>query len=96
MSERLTFTDRVAELFKSMPGQWIDSETLSKAGGRCAWRTRVSDARTLYRMDIRNRVRTVETPIGSFRVSEYCYFPNTTPVASLEHAEDQPLPWEAA
>lgn len=94
MSERLTYVDRVADLFRSMPGQWIDSETLSKVGGRCAWRTRVSEARTQYGMRIVNRVRTVETPIGAFKVSEYCYQPDATP--SLETAEDQPLPWEAA
>jgi hypothetical protein len=94
MTERQTFTDRVAQLFRDMPGQWIESETLAKVGGRCAWRTRVSEARAQYGMRILNRVRTVDTPIGSFRVSEYCYQPEAAP--SLETAEDQPLPWEAA
>jgi hypothetical protein len=94
MSERLTFTDRVADLFRSMPGQWIESDVLARVGGKCAWRTRVADARRLYGMRIVNRVRVVENPLGSYRVSEYCYQPDAAP--ALEHAEDQPLPWEAA
>jgi hypothetical protein len=95
MKEHQTYADRLADLFRSMPGQWIDSETLSKVGGRCAWRTRVSNLRyPPYEMQVRNRQRTADTPIGSFKVSEYCYQPDAVP--SLEHAEDQPLPWEAA
>jgi hypothetical protein len=94
MSTDQTFTDRVAALFKSMPGQWIDGEVLGKVAGKYAWRSRVADARRAYGMRIINRQRTVETPIGSFRVSEYCYQPEAAP--SLETAEDQPLPWEAA
>jgi hypothetical protein len=95
MSTDQTFTDRVAELFKSMPGQWIDARVIAQVGGSLAWRTRISNARIAYGMDIRNRTRWEETPIGGFTVSEYCYFPEPQPRA-LDEAEDQPLPWEAA
>jgi hypothetical protein len=95
MTERQTFTDRVAQLFRDMPGQWIDARTLAQVGGFAAWRTRTSECRRMG-MDIRNRQRVEDTPLGSFKVTEYCYFPDSKPVSSLADAEDQPLPWEAA
>jgi hypothetical protein len=70
MSTDQTFTDRVAALFKSMPGQWIDARVIAQVGGFAAWRTRISNARIAYGMDIRNRTRWEETPIGGFTVSE--------------------------
>jgi hypothetical protein len=93
MAERPTFTDRVADLFRSMPGQWIDGRTLAQVGGFAAWRSRVSDARLAYGMDIRNRQRRETRDGREVVVTEYCYFPQPR---ALEHAEDQPLPWEAA
>jgi hypothetical protein len=92
MSERQTFTDRVAQLFRDMPGQWIDARTIAQVGGFAAWRTRISNARIAYGMDIRNRTRWEETPIGGFTVTEYCYFPDPQPRA-LSEAEAQELPW---
>jgi hypothetical protein len=50
---------RVAGLFMRRRGEWIDSEELAAIGGRCAWRTRCSECRTLLGMDIETRVRTV-------------------------------------
>jgi hypothetical protein len=42
---RRAFADQVEALFRSRPGEWIDVDALMGAGGRLAWRTRVSDAR---------------------------------------------------
>jgi hypothetical protein len=95
MSTDQTFTDRVAALFKSMPGQWIDARVIAQVGGFAAWRTRISECRQRGMPDIRNRQRVEDTPIGSYKVTEYCYFPEPQPRA-LDEAEDQPLPWEAA
>jgi hypothetical protein len=68
--------ERVASLFLRKRGMWIDSSELEQVGGRCAWRTRVSECRTLLGMEIQNRVRTVRAADGStFRVSEYAYKP---------------------
>jgi hypothetical protein len=67
--------ERVASLFLRKRGMWIDSSELEQVGGRCAWRTRVSECRTLLGMDISNRVRTVQADGRRFRVSEYAYKP---------------------
>jgi hypothetical protein len=70
--------ERVAGLFLRKRGMWIDSTELAQVGGRCAWRSRVSECRTQIGMDIRNRVRTVRAADGStFRVSEYAYRPTS-------------------
>jgi hypothetical protein len=66
--------ERVASLFMRKRGMWIDSSELAQVGGRCAWRTRTSECRTILGMDIRNRQRRVKQPDGSqFTVSEYGY-----------------------
>ena len=65
-----TFRDRVAQVFTSRPGAWVNAELLMQVGGRMAWRTRVSDCRKLG-MTIENRTRKV----GRITVSEYRYQP---------------------
>ena len=66
------FTAKVARYFLDRPGRWIDANDLSYVGGRCAWRTRISDARKRYGLTITNRWRTVHTHAGSrYRISEY-------------------------
>lgn len=62
-----TLTLKVARYFRSKRYTWIRAEALMRIGGRCGWRTRVSDARRRYRLPIQNRVRQV----GKYRVSEY-------------------------
>lgn len=64
---------RVAALFMRKRGEWIDSEELAAVGGRCAWRTRVSECRTAFDMEIKNRQRRVEGASGPYTVSEYGY-----------------------
>lgn len=73
---RPTFTDRVEQYFRQRPGRWIGSLELEQVGGRCAWRTRVSECRAQRGMPIQNRQRTVDLPDGSACVvSEYRYQP---------------------
>lgn len=61
---------RVAGLFMRRRGEWIDSEELAAIGGRCAWRTRVSECRTLLGMSISNRQRKAD---AGYVISEYGY-----------------------
>ena len=69
----LTYRERVAALFKSRPGEWIDGMEIAKYGGCYASRTRISECRQLG-MTIENRVRTM--PAG-YKVSEYRYVPSS-------------------
>lgn len=59
---------RVAGLFMRKRGLWIDSTELEQIGGRCGWRTRVSECRTVLGMEIRNRQRKAE---AGYVISEY-------------------------
>lgn len=59
--------DQVEAFFKARPNVWVDSSELEFAG-RCAWRTRVSDARQRG-MNIVNRMRKVD----GYLLSEYSY-----------------------
>lgn len=73
-----TLTDAVAALFRSRPHEWIDARELMTVGGNCAWRSRVSNARTQQRMRIDNRWEVMTRPDGStYRVSYYRYVPET-------------------
>ena len=72
----VTLCDRVATYLKQRPDVWVDGRELSHIGGYAAWRTRISDLRRApYGMQIENRVRTVETPQGKRKISEYVYRP---------------------
>ena len=50
-AKRKSATERVYELLVQFQMQWVDVPALAKAGGFCAWRTRVSDARVLAERD---------------------------------------------
>lgn len=70
------FTDRVAEFFKEHEGQWQDGRDLAFVGGCYAWRSRVSDCRRKFSMNIENRQRRVRKSDGTmFVVSEYRFCP---------------------
>ncbi len=70
-----SFVDRVETLFRSNPWIWIDSDRLAQVGGKCGWRTRVSDCRKRG-LTIDNRVRHVQRADGSrFAISEYKFEP---------------------
>ena len=59
-----SFTERVADVFRARPGEWIDARELMAIGGVCAWRTRVSDARRQFGLDIENRTERVALADG--------------------------------
>lgn len=48
---RRSNTHAVYEFFRAHRNQWIDVHHLAQVGGFAAWRTRVSDARTLAEAD---------------------------------------------
>lgn len=62
-----TFRDAVAAHLQAHAGEWVNAETLMDLGGRYAWRTRVSEARTQLGLTIQNRQRRM----GQRTVSEY-------------------------
>lgn len=70
--KRVSFVEQIARLFVSRPGCWISSDQLSAVGGRCAWRTRIADARRPpYSLQIENRQRRVRANDQTVTVSEY-------------------------
>lgn len=56
-----TFTEAIADYFRERPNEWIRAELLEAVGGRQAWRSRVSNARLNYDMQIDNRTRVIRT-----------------------------------
>lgn len=83
---KITLAAKVAELFRSQPGKWIDGRRLANVAGCYGWRTRVSDIRRApYHMKISNRQRTIRNADGTRYIqSEYCYEPE----GSRESAAD--------
>lgn len=80
MSARSSLCVRLAALFRSRPGQWMDGRDLAAVAGAYGWRTRVSDLRRQpYAMKIENRLRRVTRRDGSsYVVSEYRHVPGET------------------
>lgn len=72
-----TLTERLATYFHKHPGVWLTARSLSRIGGHCGWRSRISDLRrTPYLMTIENRQRRVTLDDGRpIIVSEYCFVP---------------------
>jgi hypothetical protein len=63
-----SFRGSLAVLFRSHPGEWIPHRELTRIGGFCAWRTRVSELRRPpYSMQIDNRIRRLD----GYVISEY-------------------------
>lgn len=52
----MNLTERVAQLFRDRPREWIDGRTLAAIGGYAGWRSRVAECRTLLGMKIENKV----------------------------------------
>jgi hypothetical protein len=67
----VSYTERVAKLFLSRPTVWIDGLEIARIAGAYAWRSRISDARREFGLNIVNRQRR----IGSRVFSEYRYVP---------------------
>ena len=45
---RHSYRLQVEAYFRRHPNEWIPASTLMTVGGRCAWRTRTSDARNVF------------------------------------------------
>jgi hypothetical protein len=69
---RGSLADRVEALFKARPSEWIAVPDLMSAGGFCAWRTRVADARRRVQ---REGEGTIEWN-GDVRDSRYRFLPS--------------------
>ena len=50
----------VARYFLARPNQWIDARDLMQVAGICGWRTRVSNARKKYGMNITNQNKWID------------------------------------
>lgn len=88
---RPSLTAKVAALFRSNPDRWIDSEAIAAVGGRCAWRTRIADARRHpHNLEIRNRVRRVTVDGKTFTVSEYRHVPDMVKKSIQEVTNSEP------
>lgn len=67
-----TLTDQLVAFFQAQPGVKVDARDLAARFGFAAWRTRVSDARRLHGLDIRNQWTTARREDGRpYRVSVY-------------------------
>ena len=80
----MTRREAVAALFRSRPHEWIDDVEFIACGGRCAWRTRISDARKAG-MVIENRLVRHQWGVRS----QYRWVPREAP-------QQQTLPGVAA
>lgn len=70
--DKRSYRDKVAALFRTLPGIWIDGADVANIGGYYAWRTRISDCRKQLGMVIENRQQ--REPNGRTR-SQYRYVP---------------------
>lgn len=68
----MNLTDRVRALFVQQPNEWIDGRQLAKVGGYAGWRTRLSECRRRYAMQIENRVIYRK----DYRITRYRYTPH--------------------
>ena len=69
-------TQRLAALFRSMPGRWFDGRELASVAGAYAWRTRISELRRPpFNMKIENRLRPAGDGNSRFTISEYRFVP---------------------
>lgn len=86
----VTLNDKLAAYFKARPGQWLDGRVLSQVAGAYAWRSRCSDLRRLFSMDIQNKQQRLKNAEGKpYTVSFYRYVPAEELVAVSVNAEGQ-------
>ena len=67
MSTRHTFRQNARNLLTSRAGEWVNALDIAKVAGQMAWRTRLSELRTIDGLVVENRCRKV----GTVTVSEY-------------------------
>lgn len=91
------FRDAIATYFRARPNVWLAAAHFEAIGGRCAWRTRISDCRRELGMVIENRQRRVKRPDGStWTLSEYKYVPSVQANRRAGDEKSECLPWGAA
>ena len=78
-------TDLVADYLRHRPGVWVDYRELASVGVFGGWRTRISQARLEFGMQIENRVRVLP---GGVRISEYMFVPSEPVQSPLWGAGD--------
>lgn len=77
---QLSRTARLAALFKAHPGPWLDGLAIQRVAGAYAWRTRISDVRREFGLEIENRQRRETSPNGeTITRSEYRLRPRGEP-----------------
>jgi hypothetical protein len=73
---RHTFRQNARNLLTSRAGEWVNALDIAKVAGQMAWRTRLSELRTIDGLVVENRCRKV----GTVTVSEYRFVPPSQPV----------------
>lgn len=73
MSDNRTFRSNARHLLASRAGEWVDAMEIAKVAGAMAWRTRLSELRTIDGLRVENRQRKV----GKRTVSEYRLVPSS-------------------
>ena len=73
---RASFKDAVLAYFRLHESEWVPAATLMQVGGRMAWRTRISDARKVFRKEhgcLENRVQHFKdgTVLSEYRYLKY-------------------------
>ncbi len=71
MTEHHSFRQNARNLLASRPGEWVNALDIAKVAGAMAWRTRLSELRTIDGLTVENRQRKV----GKITVSEYRLIP---------------------
>lgn len=69
----MSLTEKVRALFLANPGRWIDGREIAQVGGYAGWRTRISDCRKDFAMQIENEYE--RRP--NLTISRYRYTPET-------------------
>lgn len=85
LERRKSNAQRMVVYFRANQGKWIDSRVLENVGGRNAWRTRVSNARKVFCLEMGWEFPVKDGPdpiqnrqynVGDLIVSEYRYWPH--------------------
>ncbi len=84
LARRQNKTDLVLALFRELPQIWIPIHRLAHVGGFAAWRTRISEARTIAERD-------GFTIVWNGNVQDSCYM--YRPISVARAAENPPAGW---
>lgn len=85
-----SFTDRVEQLFRQRPGEWINARDFMQIGGTMAWRSRIAEVRTQRGLNIVNRQRRAKNRDNkAYTISEYKWQAEPEPVALSVDSQGQ-------